>query len=58
MIYYVNLYYILNLDLKGYQVNRFLKNFLIVFENILMINEIIYFVEKGREILLYFVYVE
>lgn len=58
MIYYVNLYYILNLDLKGYQVNCFLKNFLIVFENILMINEIIYFVEKGREILLYFVYFE
>lgn len=58
MIHYVNLYHILNLDLKGYQVNCFLKNLSIAFENILMTNETIHFVEKGREALLYFVYVE
>lgn len=58
MIHYVNLYHILNLDLKGYQVNCFSKNFLIAFENILMTNETIHFVEKGRETLLYFVYIE
>lgn len=58
MIHYVNLYHILNLDLKGYQVICFSNNFSIAFENILMTNETIHFVEKGREPLLYFVYVE